>query len=449
MRRREEDRPRGRGVGKRLLVLVGVVLCGVRGAQAASLESRLQLEAPKIIAMLHDRGCHRIGVLKFRVQRQIGGPLRDSVGQLNTQLANRLEAALVLAAPDDDTTQVRIARNASATAANVTQASHLTKAGRQRLHEHVYQAAWGPAPMEVDAFVTGVVEVAPDLRSMRVGVIAAVRDEPKLVPLTRFVADVDAGILSELGESYHLRSVGGNDQPDREPAAQALKVRDDPASNFPLRDKPLVALRIYYDGKPVDIEFKGIDAAVPEPREGQQVRLEIERLDDGAEELGVVLKVNGENTLYRQRRVDRNCSKWVLNQQHKKTVIRGFQEANSRGARFHINSREESEPLEMYYGEDVGLISMTVFVEQDEEPEQAEAVIPPDLAAIQNASFPAEPPGSLGELQSRLRGKDRVTTRGLITPGEDIEQRVYQVKRRWARQPLMSVVIRYYKPQAG
>lgn len=413
---------------------------------AATLEDQLLKHAPEILSKLRERECHRIGVLKFRVQKAGESP-SDRTGTLNTFIAERMEVALALANPIDPSKQVKLVRNASAVAARTPLASHLSPSGRETLFSQKYPLAWGSEEIGVDAFVTGTVQVDEDLRTLRIRISAAINGESDLAALTRpIVVDTNANLLNELGESFQLRSAPGQDAQE-EVADLALQVREDPAANFPLENKPTVAFRVFYDGQAVSVTFNETEAMIPEPRAGQRVTMEIERMDQAEAVLGVVLKVNGENTLYRQRLRDLDCAKWVLGGEHRKTTIRGFQKENNAaiGEAFQVLSKEESQNMEMYYGLDVGTISMMVFQQSEEGPALSLSEDVPDLLAVAKAQFPAEPPRNPEALKAQLRHDEDSGTRGIIADGSDIQQRIQFVRHHWNPEPLMSVVIRYYR----
>ncbi|MCA9119994.1 MAG: hypothetical protein H6822_29555 [Planctomycetaceae bacterium] len=431
-----------------LSLIAGVLVPWQCRADAATLEFQLHKHAPQILSSLRGRSCHRIGVLKFQVQK-VGQRPSDCAGTLNTFLAERLEVALALANSTDPAEQIQLVHNASRVAAQTPEATHLSPSGRQRLFSQRYPLAWDNRKVELDALVTGVVQVAPDLRSVRIGIVAAIKGEPELLGLLPpIVADTDGAILNELGESFQLRS-GPDGQRLSDPATSAGEVQHEPPANFPLDNKPTVALRVFYDGQPVTLEFTESEAIIPEPGMGQSVTFQLERMDQSDVILGVVLKVNGENTLYRQRVRDFDCAKWVLNPGHRATVIHGFQKANSTevGEAFEVVSTAASRALEMHYGPDVGTISLTVFEETKESPQLSLSEDAPDLAAIAKAQFPAEPPRNADALKAQLRNVGATGTRGVITDGDEIQQRVQLVRHDWRPEPIMSVVIRYYRPQ--
>lgn len=445
---------------------VAALLTTLSGAMTAcgldrppTLERQLKSSAPEIWTRLRERSIARFGVLKFRVQKP-GGRVSDNVGTLNMFLAERLEAALALEDPVGLDEPVKLVRKASRTAAKIPGASHLSPQGRQKLFSHSYVPAWNAEPIQVDAFLTGIARFAPDYKSFDLGILAIRPGEPGLELLLPPVKVATTGaILHEIGESFQVRSIFDSPQPTHL-AELARQVRESPEQCFPLSHDPVVVLRIFYERQPVTLTFRDGQAWIPEPSTGQKVTFELERLDRAEFALGVVLKVNGENTIYCERMRDLDCSKWVLTRDRPKGSLRGFQMRDHQQAKeFRVASAEESKNLEVYYGEDVGTISMVVFREQlhaderaAEEPaaeaqgEQREDA--PDLDAILKAQFPEQTPPDLKALQEALRGADdAVQARGVILGGPEIRQAVETTDKNWEPEPLMSAVIHYYTPQ--
>jgi len=439
----------------------------IRAEETSSLAQALLHQAPRILEQLRERDCHRIGVLKFRVSKA-GDRVTDRAGELNLRLARQLQSSLVLKNSRQSHKQIAMARDASAVAASIEAATHLTPEGRSALFAGHYPAAWGDEVLELDAFLTGVVQIDPDLRTMRVGILIVQRDEPALeLIVPPFVVEVDATLLSELGESFqlpdrsfHLRAGGELDEVH--PAELALAVRDDPQAQFPLTDEPAVMLRVLYDGRPVDLEFVDGQAMIPEPAAGQRIALELERLDNSEIALGAVLKVNGENTLYRQRLRDYDCRKWALlpsdgsgrpGMPGVPLRLEGFQLENGQAEMFQVVSRDKSNELAIDYGADVGTISLVVFAastpsaDDSTVVQRARMLLPPDLAAVERAEFPAQNPADVESLQQEMRLLASKSTRGLITHGDVFDHNIDLLAIEFAPQPVISVVIRYYRPE--
>lgn len=427
-----------------------------RSPSLPSLQEQLNAQAPKVLEKLAEHGCTNIGVLKFRVLEPRKG-ISDNVGTLNRFLAERLEAALTMALPRVEPSPISLARNASQTAEKLSGASHLDELGRQRLLQANYARAWGKGTMKVDALVTGIAIFAADYRSFDIGLVAVEAGSRELKPLLpRFTVATTGAILSEAGHSFQLRSVP-NEPESTDPAEAVNRVLADPQRNFPLQNQPSVMLRIFYDDQPVELEFAEDAARIPEPRSGQKVTMRLERTDRQPGALGVVLKVNGVNTLNRERLPDLDCSKWVLSAERPGGVISGFHFTKSDEVeQFRVASTEESQHLAMNYGADVGAISMVVFQEQVATEANGGAIDPlaidkaPDLMAILKADFPEETPPTADALRSALRGDSPDTlTRGIILEGTRRSLPLDIQRFRWHPEPIMSAVIRYYDPASN
>src|SRR5208337_1684650 len=186
-----------------LFAVLGLVMLAAPGALASdTLDRELLKNAPKIIRYLKDHGYKNVGALKFRVKKG-DEPIGDHVGQLNLNLADRLEIALILA--DDVRNPIGVIHGASAVAATLPGANHLTRPGRQALFRGRYPLAWGDQKVEADVFLTGVVKLSDDLGQMSVGIVAFGKDGEALEKVVDFTATTDAPALVEVGESFMTR----------------------------------------------------------------------------------------------------------------------------------------------------------------------------------------------------------------------------------------------------
>ena len=152
---------------------------------------------------------------------------------------------------------------------------------------------------------------------------------------------------------------------------------------------------------------------MPEPKTDQKVAFILKRNDSSKRTFGVVLKVNGESTLYKQKDDALQCRKWIIEPGDGTTTIKGFKTAEQTGEAFRVLSREESKKNEINYGEDVGTIQMVVFANRVKNPEptlvsEAEE----DLQAVKNGGFPADlPEGNLKPPESNNALKQQLTWR--------------------------------------
>lgn len=457
---------------------------GTTFVAADTLQQQIQHHVPDVISYLQKRGVRTVGVLKFRVQKP-GQKTSDSVGTLNSLTADRLEVALILGNPFDKAKQLQIIRDASSQVTRINGANHLNDQGRAAFFGPEYRLAWGNDSLTADAFLTGVIQVHEGNETATVGILCFHRSGGGLERACDvFEADLDTPALTEMGESFVLRGAFDSGQTKKDvgrnsPGSTEVKPRESlptPAhqtastdrkvieatrkvksqqSQFPLHDANApVRLEISYDGKTVPIQSRDGQAFVAEPRAGQKVEFAIIRTSHAKGQLGVVLRVNGENTLYRQTTRDLDCSKWILSDAHRRTVIGGYQMKDSNSAeQFTVLSNRDSLSRAVDYGRSVGQIQMTVFREEDF---LNAADLPPaipdeqeeDLVAILRGVQPTKTPDNLSALKHQVRtaGKDGSLTRGLIVQGKAKVNSVRTVTFVPDPTPVMSVTITYYKP---
>jgi hypothetical protein len=430
----------------RLPAVLAALAAWAAPARADDLESKLLQQATHVLRYARDKGWHNLGVLKFQVRKGAAEPT-DNAGTLNLSLARRLEVALVLA--NDVRNPVGIVRNASAVAARLKDANHLTDGGRSALFDGKYPLAWGDREVSPDAFVTGIVAVKEDLRTLKVALLAFDKIGDKLEKVAQFAAGMDAGSLAETGESYLLRDgfEGGKVELVQANAVEVAARVKGKEKKFPLGDAAApVSLEVRYDGKPVTVEVRDGRAWVREPQQGQKVSFVLTHRKTTKETYGIVFKVNGENTLYRQRAKDVRCTPWVLDSEDPPIEIEGYQKDGKKHEEFRVLSRAESKAREMNYGADVGTITLTVFRAGTGRAAPAVGLTDEaeDLAVLNRGLFPDKTPRNLAALRQQLR-KD-VERGGLIAEGETKPGEVVKVKFTPDPVAVMTATITYYKP---
>jgi hypothetical protein len=309
----------------------------------------------------------------------------DNAGPLNLSLANRLEVALVLANPDDKLGLIERASEAVVRARN-RRANHLSPEGRAALFR----------------------------------------------------------TLAELGRSYHLKSRGPDESELLAQAVDQSRVIEDKKESNPLESgKSPVELRILYNGTAV----RPVNGVVPEPLKDDKVTFEL--INRSEERCGVVLKVNGENTLFREPYEASQCHKWILGP-GEKVKVDGFQLGPKESKRFEVLSPEESEKDSVNYGSHAGTFSLVVFRESKADGHVVTASH--DTAAISRGSLSpnGKKPGTLEALQAALRDKGSKSqaegSRGILSAGESIDRPIQYVSFKPDRIPVLSATIRYYQP---
>lgn len=452
---------------------LGLLMCYIVGFSTAvvgaadDLERQLMKAAPDILKSLQSQGCQNVGTLKFRVKRG-NDSATDRMGELNQRLADKLELALILA--NKVQSPIGVVRNASKTAATIPHASHLTADGRRRLFTAEYALAWGDTKVVPDVFLTGVAVISPDLRTMTVGVMSFDRSLD-LVKVGQFDVKPDLEDLLDSGESFSVRGVfdgaslakTADDRMDDATAlaaknsvlvrAETENVRRPTQSRLhplsPHNPSALISLEALYDNHRQPIEFRDGGAFVAEPTERQKVSFRVRRAGPGRTRLGIVLKVNGENTLYRQRLPDAQCNLWVLEPNHAALDIRGFLLDSKLTQEFRVLSRAESAARELDYGEFAGTISISVFQERSGPSQLASHSIlsdeAEDFAILNRCAFPLKTPATLGALKAQF---SESVTRGLIVQGETMDLEVKTVQFTRDIVPALTATIRYYQPSA-
>lgn len=507
-------------------------LLGPPAARAAdaSLDAALRRQAPEVIRYLRQKGYHEVGVLKFRVK--VGdAAATDNVGPLNLDVAERLELALLLATPDES---LGILHDASGTLVrnHNHRANHLLREGRLACFDTRYAHAYGDGrPVAADAFVTGFIKLTADLQTTRVCLMAFGRDG-NLEPVGKpFEVPTDARTLIETGASYALSEGkvdelvskgfgdGGKLQFNRAaataasatttvkttltattvkttPAGTVVKTPGADAAPTPVLDPKDVSVQveILYNGEVVPIENRGGRPTVREPLPGDQVAFRLKNVSK--DRCGVVLMINGENTVLRQKGDPAQCKKWIL-EAGQVGLITGYQLNGEQEARFEILPPDESARDEINYKEHAGTFTVAVFREAPQAaapaappPEQRTAAAPPpapkgqqppadlpkdappgagattakaDDEAIADrvipkglGALPSTRPGTLAALQDALRAaardprdKGEFVGKGLVVPGQVVHGPANEVSFTPLPTPVQVMTIRYYQPKGS
>ena len=450
---------------------LAAVLLAVPALRAEDpLAAKIQEQAPAVIDTLKQKGFTNVGVLKFLVKRGDSGPARDDVGDINLSLANKTEVALILANTDEkfgiiDKASEFVARE------KMTSANHLTDEGRRAFFTRKYDLAWSKDKVEPSGFVTGVVTITDDLKTMTVK-LQAFNKSGELFDLPASVSvPVEPEMLAQAGFSFAVSVekqkalVAGEPPPTpevRREEASASARQAEPATPpkaevpppstkpfAPLRDSP-VKLTVLYNGEPVKVSGN----TIPEP--GPTDRVEFVLKNPGPGTYAAVMLVNGENTLYQEKAAPLNCRKWVLSPGQEIT-IRGFQLSQDTTAPFRVVAPEDIGPDAISYGPHAGTFRMVVYHGTMKEGAGPDATPKGDegLLAIANTRGGTRPEGvkpqSLRSLQAALRGraKDASGARGYIVKSgaaEKFETTTVSFVPS-SETPIADVSLRYYLPK--
>jgi hypothetical protein len=438
------------------VVVLALAFVGAVGRSAAQEPVAIELATVQtmtpVLNHIQLKGYKNVGVLKFLVRREGEREYRDNVGAMNLTLAKQFEVALIMC--QTVATRVGVVENASAVAATIPGADHRSPEGCGRLFDARYPLAWGKEKVQVDAFLTGLVDVSRNLRQLQIQVEMIDRQTRRSEIIRKTVARNSPSRLSEMGESFGVRGAfdGGTvtvvgreqDRPVADGAAfQSAALAAGNQAKHPLQFPQPVELEIRYDGQPVTIEFRDGKAFVAEPKEGQRVELALSHRGKD-ERFAIVLKVNGVNTLFKQRQPDFHCDKWVLPRGSRPLIVGGFQLDQGRRESFRVASKAESQSRALDYGDDVGMITMTVFAERRARPDApglSTDVI--QATTLQQARLP-ENRDSYEALRSALDAMNS-GPRGLVVEGERTEFKTQTVAFDADPTPVLSVAVVYYK----
>lgn len=447
----------------------------VSAAELPTLEAALRDKAEEILKLARERGAKSIGVLKFLVR--VGDqPESDNVGTLNLALANRLTVALILACKDEE---IGIVSNANEVLANRS-ANHLDAEGRIRcFRARGFSLAWGDPEIFVkpDLFITGRAHLSPNLESTVLRFEAFGDDGQIDTSLGEIRVKTTVQTLIDTGHSYLItrkthpelfRGARGGEDSDLDGPAVNLSQRysahltTTPDDSLPDLDSDApIRVRVFYGDEPVSVKR----GEVREPQAGQKVWFRLENLSD--EVHGVVLKVNGENSIFRERLPDAECHKWIL-KPGGSVNVRGFQTSLGQREDFIVQTPEESRANEIRYGEHAGTFQITVFRARSADspatprnnpnppsPPPSATVAEPQEAMAAIARGVVKPegirPADLKSLQRELRRRNKALegARGLVDADTNnpqphpVEKVTFEPD---PKIPVMTYTIRYYKP---
>jgi hypothetical protein len=428
------------------LVMSGGFL-GLAAAAAESdrvtLDQALKEKAPvirdalvkKYAARLEKTGQLSVGVLTFLVQKGKDKPSANA-GPLNLRLADRLEVALILALK---VSRLRILHDASGTVVRQMnrRANHLDSKGRKAFFDNRYSPAWGgkEETLSADVFLTGRVHADEQFHTATV-TVEAFDDSGVLHKVCTFTAQLDPRTLTEAGVSFRDRGVlglGGRKWPAQPEKADKVQ-----------KEMP-IAFTVLYDGKEVPVK----NAAVPEPREDQKVSFRLSHRNRDKQRYGVVLAVNGDNTIFpEQKATDLAHSwKWILGPGDR-IEVRGFQVGQKNTRQFTVVPSRAEDASRVRYHPHAGSFQVVIFRERRADDKDPDGAIKPNAveAAIARGVVDMRAKkATLKSLQAHLK-KTPPPGRGYIEAGSEAEDRVKVIDFTPWEHPVFSLTVRYYTP---
>ena len=426
-----------------------------------------------LLDQLRRRDVNVVGILKFAVKHAGDERFASNLGLLNERITAKIENAVVLSNPADERSfsrKLAVARNASAVAARIPGITFPpNQQSRENLFSQTYPLVWkhqGKTEAKPDAFICGIGEISEDMRTIEIELWSFIKGQTEDIFRPAFKAPLDLSDLSHMGQDFVNPAAESGTTSTDEAFASAGKIRELPAEQHPLQRTDLpVKLEILYDDQPQPLHFlsrrsDGVSrsgAYICEPRAGQKVKFVLSRTQaDDPKRYGVLLRVNGENTIQRQRLSDRQSRIWILNPNNLTFALTGYQMVLGEAGESHpfeIVEGKTADDLANYFGEQAGLISLTVFAEATyETTSHRDENRIAKLLMVKHSAMPdetADNPSQLaGRLAKTLFGQSR--TRGIVRPSQKSETFVTKTEKfTRAPQPLFSASVRYFQPNGS
>jgi hypothetical protein len=311
------------------LVLGGLLLgCPPGVLRADNLDLALLDHGEELVQECQTKGYKVVGTLKFRVHiGNAGKGKTEPLGRgepLASNLADRLENLLVI--NTGPKYPLKVIHAAGKAAGNRDIRVNLGKPAT--LFNGPYELAWGTERVRTaDAFFTGEVVLADDLRTAKVHLDCLDKTAKLIRRLSSFTVDVDRSILADAGLPFHLdpvaRQLGSPDKLDRAAILSAQNLRKG-GTGGATREPDLVHVTVYplnagRLGEKALLPRKGNQPALlPFPPGGQSIGLRVE--NPGPNRVGVFLKVAGRSTKGEQIDEGNRCSRWIIEPGKEKSI---------------------------------------------------------------------------------------------------------------------------------
>ena len=384
------------------LTLAGLILATIPLAQMQQLSANdgfdnyLARHTPMIREKLQRGGFKTIAVLPFRlITPKNGASLEGSLVQSNFAL--KLERALAMYNDPDDPLQIVFNGWTQALKADPN-ADFTDLEGRKKLFNIPFELPVnGSGKVHVDAFLTGVICPGTDYRTTKIKfeLVSSERPEKPFAYIPKdhegraYVINTDRHMLVAMGKGFSIsrKNLRRGDFSDDNLMDYVAAEEDwsfeqekkwtveNPIDRIQIVHndderikQSLIRIDVLYDGQiePLTMDTSGgrYNATIADPEFNQKVTFKVENLTD--EVLGLVLSVNGVNTLYMGDATQPStASKWVLAPRKKYTISGFYKDLKTK---FPIKGISDSESQQMIAagGMDpsvAGLIHATVFRE--------------------------------------------------------------------------------------
>lgn len=188
------------------MLLFLIVFSTAAPLKADNLDVELLRQMPKAWRYFQAYNHKNIGVLNFRVRRPGGAKPAFSDTLLSTQMAERIENALILTM-DTSQSGFNVIDNASETASEkLRNATYATSSGREALFDIAYNLPLrNQRAVKADVFLTGRIDLSDDWKTTRVTLEIFTRENPaEFRRVHSFVVNTDRPMLTDFGQNYSV-----------------------------------------------------------------------------------------------------------------------------------------------------------------------------------------------------------------------------------------------------
>jgi len=457
-------------------------------ARADNIDVALMRKGREIMKYLQKNGYDNVGVLPFRVKKGTQ-KVEFAVGLINANMAERVENALVLATNPEEKT-IGIIRDAATVARKSDpRANYRSPDARRRLFESKYPLAWNDRlRVTPDAFLCGKVTISPDYRQATVAIESFDKNKPgSFNKVLEFGVKTDRQILADVGQGFSLWKGKGkfrrdtllddddiiliddegeddsknDDKKDSGDGDANTRTNDsdvsfrDPVTPDDTKDFP-VKFTLLYDGveqslskDPTAASAGGgtVNMIADDPEEGQKVTFGIR--NTASDTVGLVLTVNGQNTLYGDKGEADQLTKWVL-APGVDYVIKGIYERDHKNYTPLVGLSDEDTKAMLETGdfrESAGLIHLYVFAKSVGGGD-TQLVSSRSLRNVASHQIPTGKVRSVYDLQRRIAAMSNAkSTRGLIASANTTEQEEIETKELGDVTLTNTMILRYYTPK--
>jgi hypothetical protein len=350
-------------------------------ARADRMDKQLHEKMPAVKKKLQSKGYKNVGVLRFRVQVGKKAASFDNA-PYNGNLPRRIENLLIINGGPSEDGALGVIRDAGKAAAAAGAGDWFGDESQcRKLFDVSYPLAWGDKKVKADAFLTGLVFLAPDMKKTTVTLFCFDKENLEPEELVRFTLATDRDVVRDLGLSFVVNARTREALAKKRTADDVDRaVMDSLEKEMQATDLAGLEATVLVDGKTSPLKAAGTDEdgprwLLPCPPADTPVALRLRNTTDKT--LGVVIKLNGFSTFRGLTPPPEWCQKWLV-RPGKTVTIKGFYEPGEGSDErlsvrpFKVLTGEAAKTARAQLGDRAGLLEIDVFATGGEDDEVLE-----------------------------------------------------------------------------